>query len=465
MADFDYDSEFVTSSGQPGRSVTIDSDSPRVTTNLDLIAAAGCTNIVKDVLIYVKYVKAPLAGLAMAVEQMGRATMHWGRVNRLQLDFAGIVRDNHDNTVAFQSLARALLGMCPGVRNLQTDSLAISSSVDGLFALLVAGYASQLREFHGRTGPLPAGVAFNQLERLTLSLRESDGLPPQSVDTGRLRHLQLDSLPLSFSWDMFTSNGSQGIVFPELVSLSIDYVWLALVNPQCLLRLHFPKLQTAKVRCYTYEMLLLFWAVFPTKMDKLEIESSAEQLLTLDDMEIPQVKHIHFTLTGHVVDPEALVAVSRFLRRACCSKKGLTIKSSWADVRPETITCTDLTSLKVHTQVSSDMVLALIEHLQRLQTLEFSDVDTRGMLADVSVAPLDAHEPMEPLSTSLQSLEIMPNRDSSGYDTVALAKYLLVRLPNMKCFSMFRVSKQSLLDFACEYVSLYPHLANASCVF
>ncbi|KAJ2714648.1 hypothetical protein H4R19_001615 [Coemansia spiralis] len=219
------------------------------------------------------------------------------------------------------------------------------------------------------------------------------------------------------------------------------------------------------VSCHTDEMSLLHQAVFPAQMDKMQIEAPAAQFLTLDDMEIPQAKSIQITLTGEVVDPDALVAVNRFLRRACGSQKsGLAILSSLADVRPETITYTNLTSLKVHGQASADVVLALIEHLQHLQTLVCYDVTTRRMLADVSVAPLDAHEPMEPLSTSLLSLGIAPIRNCSGYDMVALAKYLLVRLPNIKRFSMFRVPEQSVLDFAREYASLYPHLANASVV-
>ncbi|KAJ2710893.1 hypothetical protein H4R19_003518 [Coemansia spiralis] len=198
-------------------------------------------------------------------------------------------------------------------------------------------------------------------------------------------------------------------------------------------------------------------------MDKLQIGAPAALFLTLDDMEIPQVKQIHITLTGRAVDPDALVAVNRFLRRARGSRKnGLIIMPSLADVRPETITCTNLTSLGVHARVSADAVLAFIERLQHLQTLVCSDVTTRGMLVDVSVAPLDAHEPMEPLSTCLQSLAITPNLDCSVYDTVAVAQYLLVRLPNMKRFSMVRVSKQTVLDFAREYTSLYPHLADAS---
>ncbi|KAJ2709346.1 hypothetical protein H4R19_004300 [Coemansia spiralis] len=217
----------------------------------------------------------------------------------------------------------------------------------------------------------------------------------------------------------------------------------------------------ARVRYRTDEMPLLHRAVFPAQMNKFQFEVPTEQFLTLDDMEIPQVKHIHISLAGRAVGPETLVAVNRFLCRAHGSQKmRLDILPCVTGVRPEAITCTDLTILRMHIRVSADMVLEFIERLQRLQALVCSNVTTRGMQADVSVAPLDAHEPMEPLNTSLRSLAMAPNVDRRDYDTVALAKYLLVRLPSLKRFSTFRVSKQSVLDFAREYASLYPHLAN-----
>ncbi|KAJ2711187.1 hypothetical protein H4R19_003368 [Coemansia spiralis] len=463
VAYFDYNSECATSSGQSDRSATINLDSPRIKTNLDLIAAAGCANLVKEVHIDVKNVKAPLDGLAVAVEQLGKVTTHWSRVDTLRVLSGRVERDDLNDTVAIQPLASALLGMCPGVRSLWASSNVISSTFDDTYALLAAGYVSQLRELRGRPVALPAGVVFNRLEWLTLMLLEGNEPLPQSVDTGRLRHLELNSLPLSFSWDMFASNGNQGIVFPELVSLTIEYEWLASGNPQRLPRLYFPKLRMARVCCHTDDIPLLRQAAFPAQMDKLQIEAPAALFLTLDDVEIPQVKHIQITLVGRAVGPDALVAVNRFLSRARgFQKNSLTIKTMLADVRPETITCASLTILEVHGQVSADVVLALIEHLQHLQTLECYNVTTRRMLADVSVAPLDAHEPMEPLSTSLQSLGIAPTRNCSDYDMVALVQYLLVRLPNMKRLSVARASKQSVLDFAHDYASLYPHLANAS---
>ncbi|KAJ2713391.1 hypothetical protein H4R19_002271 [Coemansia spiralis] len=265
---------------------------------------------------------------------------------------------------------------------------------------------------------------------------------------------------------MFTGSDGGDIVFPELTSLAIEYDQHRVRSDQQLPRLHFPKLRMANVRCYTDDMPLLYQAVFPAQMTGFEIMAPAALFLLLDGVEMPRVERLKVKLAGYADKPDAMAAVNRFLNRVRgCRHKELEIDSSSAVVAPELITCTELTSLTLRAEVSIDEVVAFIERLPSLLTLESTSFTTRGRLVDVSIDPLDEHEQVEPLNASLQSLELLPHEVCDEDYMVAVVKYLLLRLPRLALFPANHIPRPPVIDFARAYAHIYPHLANAANVF
>ncbi|KAJ2791816.1 hypothetical protein H4R21_006257, partial [Coemansia helicoidea] len=108
---------------------------------------------------------------------------------------------------------------------------------------------------------------------------------------------------------------------------------------------------------------------------------------------------------------------------------------------------------------------SFVARLQHLETLDFAGIRVDKLPADMSIAPSDAHEPLEPLNTSLQKLTLRFDNRSKSLDAVAAAKYLLMRLPNLTLFSVAGVPVKPVHDFAREYSQFYPHLKNAESVF
>ncbi|KAJ2714116.1 hypothetical protein H4R19_001893 [Coemansia spiralis] len=463
---FWYNSQPVGSYGQRGPATTADSDSPRIKTNIDLVDSQGRINLVRGVRISVYYGSNSLPRLAVAVEQLGQVAAHWKRVNTLWIFSSGIERDDNNDAAVTQTVANGLVGLFPGLRTLWTSSNVNSVAIDRVSAVLAAGCAAQLRTYDGRPVPLPAGCVFSQLECVALARWDGDEPCRQSIDTQRLKRLELHSLPLAYTWDMFVCDDGKDTVFPELTSLSIDYERLGSGTAQSRPRLRFPKLQAASVRCSTGDMLLLHQAVFPAQMPRFEIEAPASLFLSLAEVEMPVVKHLNVMLAGSVVEPEALAAVDRFMRRTQgCQQKRLCIWSAEAQVQAGLITCPDLTSLTVHARVGVDAVLAFVEQLQHLRVLVCRNVATRDMQANIIIAPLDAHERVVPLNASLQSLVLTPNTPFDNEDGIAVAKYLLMRLPSLMLFSADGIPEQPVFDFAQEYSLLYPHLDSATDVF
>ncbi|KAJ2803786.1 hypothetical protein H4R21_001899 [Coemansia helicoidea] len=98
-----------------------------------------------------------------------------------------------------------------------------------------------------------------------------------------------------------------------------------------------------------------------------------------------------------------------------------------------------------------------------MHSLEFAYLTIGELPAEVTITPLDKHETVEPLNTSLQTLSLRFDCSGKACDTVA--QYLLMRLPNLVVFSAPDVSTETVLNFAREYSRFYPHLNNAESVF
>ncbi|KAJ2713082.1 hypothetical protein H4R19_002429 [Coemansia spiralis] len=290
---------------------------PRIQTNLDLVASAGCANIVKEVYLNVNYVDAPLPGLAVAVSRLMGVAVRWSRVNQLRILACGPGRGSAKED-AVQAVASGLIAVLPGVCRFELDDYQGSAIVDGVAARLTAGYANQLRMYNGYPTPLPPGCKFERLERAVVTYRRGGEFRSQSLRTSHLRHLELNSLPLSYSWGVYVRDGScPDIVFPELTSLKVSYDAPAVGHsPSSLPRLHFPRLCSATVRCPAAVCPLLQQAVLPVQLAKLEISAPAPLFKSLERMVIPAVQQmfVRVGITGH--DPGLAVFVHSFFTRA-----------------------------------------------------------------------------------------------------------------------------------------------------
>ncbi|KAJ2713791.1 hypothetical protein H4R19_002074 [Coemansia spiralis] len=232
---------------------------------------------------------------------------------------------------------------------------------------------------------------------------------------------------------MFTGSDGGDIVFPELTCLAVKYGYARVGSDQQLPKLRFPKLRMASVHCYKDDMPLLRQAVFPMQMTSFEIVAPAALFTLLEGVEMPRVERLKVNLGGSVLNPDAVAAANRFMHRVRgCQHKELIIHTDCTVVPPELITCTDLTSLTLRATV------------------------------DISIAPLGAHERVGPLNTSLQSLVLCTDAMDDENYMVAVAKYLLMRLPRLAYFPIGDIPRAPLIAFAREYAHIYPHLASAA---
>ncbi|KAJ2808464.1 hypothetical protein H4R21_000053, partial [Coemansia helicoidea] len=131
-----------------------------------------------------------------------------------------------------------------------------------------------------------------------------------------------------------------------------------------------------------------------------------------------------------------LLAINRIVQNARGSESlELSINDRMLPVGPESITCTALTHLSVSGPTS----------------------------ADISIPEADVDAVVEPLHTSLNGLALNYNTRGQSPDmtvVVAVAKYVLLRIPSLTELLAAQVPKSPVASFVEEYASRYPRLSG-----
>ncbi|KAJ2804194.1 hypothetical protein H4R21_001734 [Coemansia helicoidea] len=184
------------------------------------------------------------------------------------------------------------------------------------------------------------------------------------------------------------------------------------------------------------------------------------------DIEFTNLKQLHVALSLGITysrgDASGFPAINRILESARGSESlELVINDHMLRLEPEHITCTALTHLQVWPITSADTMLAIIARLPNLVNATFSALDLFEVQADLSVPAADEDTVVEPLHRSLERLDIRYDTERNDQEVgVALAKYMLLRLPTLTELLAAQTPEEPVLSFVEEYVPRYPHLSD-----
>ncbi|KAJ1725096.1 hypothetical protein LPJ61_005672, partial [Coemansia biformis] len=155
-------------------------------------------------------------------------------------------------------------------------------------------------------------------------------------------------------------------------------------------------------------------------------------------------------------------AVNRILESTRGSDEiGLDIADGDLHILPESITCTALTKLCVSGPTSMDTMLGFIQRLPNLAKLIVHKLVLDSAQSDLSIPDASNHTPLEPLDTRLSMLAINYDGNQHSPDTaVAVAKYMLLKVPTLTEFHTAQTPQQPVVDFVATFAQWYPHLSN-----
>ncbi|KAJ2688137.1 hypothetical protein H4R19_006587, partial [Coemansia spiralis] len=225
--------------------------------------------------------------------------------------------------------------------------------------------------------------------------------------------------------------------------------------------LRFPSMEELSVHCVQDICPLLEYAVLPPHMESISIDIKSATFQQLADVVLPATKRLSLSISlGSDGDPSGLPTINRLLESAHGSESlELNINDDQLPVVPESITCTTLTHLLISGPTSVDTMLALIKRLPNLTGLRFHNLDLSDVQTDISVPEAGEDANVEPLSTSLRGLAINYDWEQHSPDmALAVAKYVLLKLPTMTKLLATQTPKDPVLEFVKAYAPRYPHL-------
>ncbi|KAJ2716979.1 hypothetical protein H4R19_000288 [Coemansia spiralis] len=367
-------------------------------------------------------------------------------------------------------VSNGLAELMPNVRCLNHDRASSNSIAKLLYGQLAGHYADQLQCLNSR---YPIAVP---LDRPFLKLRdtlidhdlEEDYQVPRMA-SGELVTMTLANGATNHLWAPFSaSSESRVIEFTKLKTLCASYCTIYKANGAVVhhrdghpWELHFPSLKSISVSSKRGTCPLLEYAVLPPRMESISIELSSTAFCITGDIELPETNSLSLTVLSHSFNgPSGLPVINRILERARgCESLELFYRERDLHVAPEEITCTALTRLLIASPAPVDTMLALIEKLPRLTRLTFDKLLNENIQRDISIPEADEDAVVEPLSTSLKVLGINYNIYEHLPDiAVAVAKYLLLRIPTLTQLFAAQTPKDGVHGFVQSYSACYPRL-------
>ncbi|KAJ2714375.1 hypothetical protein H4R19_001762 [Coemansia spiralis] len=447
-----------------------------VITNLDLVTMVSGASAVKKMNIDVCYQANPFPGWRNIIQKVRTVATTWRVVELNVAMHPGVFSfgDDDENVAKYTDdiaeVGDALAALVPDVRRLDCGGLNLNPIARSLYGRLAAHYADQLQLFKSRH-PIsePLDCQFTRLRKVDISYDQVIDYQLPRMASGELVDMSFTHAPPNHSWASFSTDSSLRMIeFTKLKKLDVSYYEVYRDNGVAVRHrdghpwvLRFPSLESLSISCGQDFCPLLEYAVLPPHMESIYIDVNPATFQQLADVVLPATRRLSLSISrSSGGDPSGLPAINSLLKSARgCESLELEIKDYQLPVVPESITCTALTRLLVSGPTSVDTMLAFIERMPKLRELTFDKLDLSDVQTDISIPEADEDANVEPLSTSLRVLAINYDRERHSPDmAVAVAKYVLLRIPTMTKLIAAQTPKDPVLEFVEAYTPRYPHL-------
>ncbi|KAJ2785358.1 hypothetical protein H4R18_000569 [Coemansia javaensis] len=448
-------------------------------TNLGLIVAAGCVRTVSSVEIAVYCAASLFPGLDAVLRLMHTAAGVWRGARRLEISIYPDSRmfdedgpDAADYGDQIEKASAMLFSTMPGVRRVLFGGAEINPVAWEFCGRLAALYSNQLQDVYSLYPiVVPPECTFRQLRDTCIYYRDGAGYQHPRVVSTKLVSLGLLGWPSNHSWAPFSAGGDTKVIeFLNLKELDVVYFDTAATSSIDVRhrdghpwKIRFPKLERANIFCLQNICPLLEYAVFPRRIEKLDIRATASMFLQMSEMLLPAARRLKIGIaSGANGNPAVLAAANRILDSAQGSETVcLDVDDKSLPVFPSSITCAPLTELLIRADTGVDTVLQLIQEVPGLTSLKIHSLALSDTHTDLLVPGLHEAHLVAPLNTSVRKLRIFAKYEELELGLIVpLVKYLLLRIPELIKVTLREDPNGSLAQFVWAYAARYPHLKD-----
>ncbi|KAJ1727384.1 hypothetical protein LPJ61_004597 [Coemansia biformis] len=450
-----------------------------IKTNLDLISAVGCTSMARSADIAVGFTINPIPGFRKVAERLRIVSSEWKRITTLNVF---VFPDTSNSSIHrvdvsgysdhISEVSDVVAALMPDVCQLNWKGSNYSRIANALHGELARRYYKTLEEIDSMYPIVaPSGRRFERLKKLNIcNSIVSDNQYP-NVNAGELEKLTLRNVPSDHSWASFSSNNDGSVIeFAKLNNLTLAYNSVYKEEDNVVQHrdghpwtLQLPALGNLSITCYVNICPLFEYMVLPPRMRTIFIGMPLEAYQRIAHVALATAESIVLKVNYiSQYSPSGFAAINRILESARGSDEvGLDITDSGSPILPEFITCTALTRLCITASTNVDTMLGFFQHLPNLTKLVVHNLMLDDIQSDLSIPDASSHTPVEPLDTKLNILAINYNKNQYSPDmAVAVAKYMLLKVPMLAQFNVAQIPRQPIVDFVETFAQWYPHLSN-----
>ncbi|KAJ2369937.1 hypothetical protein H4S02_001812 [Coemansia sp. RSA 2611] len=231
-------------------------------TNSDCVAIRRCWNLPKRLNIHISECKDVQSLVARLEKSLCLSAVEWSGVRTLELDVTMALTTKQPASVDTSSSVLSEFGerfaaSVPGVLQIDIRHASSRGHVNALLPALMGVYALRLRAL--TMTPLVTldinRVPYfgSQLTKLHVAVDHTDTLELPRVFANALQRLELENVPVGFTWTLFSNTLPSGnTCFARLQELAVSYAEsdgsdTELVEGVCVPQLHFPEMQRVSV--------------------------------------------------------------------------------------------------------------------------------------------------------------------------------------------------------------------------
>ncbi|KAJ2160736.1 hypothetical protein GGF46_002037 [Coemansia sp. RSA 552] len=429
------------------------------TSNVPLIAASGCTRMIKNVVMDIHLQARPVDVLEEMAMQPGddapwinagmlKITIRTRKEDEAAQQGAGaeLQTDGRDRLAA---AANRLVRRMPALRSLNVAGADISPSNYPAWSefvqRLTLGYSGQLRALFGHSSVL-ARVPTLELSSLAVAFDEHTSELVPRIAPGALRMLCLTSV---YSDEVWTRFGAGDIWFNRLEQLALAYVCGSQPLLDSAIQLHFPQLRRLAVDNCAPSSLLLS-AKTSTCLQDVRITDRSGKIEPAWLVGNRPVKMLSVASHSEKTREEAFQHTTNRLFGSHSRAKHAVLMLGYSAVMPDpaNLQWPRLDKLSLFSTVRSDVLLALLPKVPNLTELVLGGVTLHNWETDE-----------QPLNTRLQKLYFgdifVPPPAEDGTEFL---KRMLLGIASLRELAFSEKHFQRMLEFVRTRGAKYPRL-------
>ncbi|KAI9477218.1 hypothetical protein BX667DRAFT_506380 [Coemansia mojavensis] len=432
-------------------------DDASIYTNIGLVHHVGAT-LVKHIDIRISQTRDVLDSFTKVVGLM-RKNVYSAKSLSLSIESTGTFQNASTDTciAGLEALTLDFNKLMPKLTSIRFAH-SRDERVKALYGMIANGYAHQMVGFTSNCC-IQVTNYMSRLETLVIRTNDRENTKLPQINSKALQRLTL----LGSRW---ITDGKVKLDDLNELKICVDSTDSSTFQTQILQ----PDLVILNLRSLTLRALcngrtLLDRISLPKYVDKIDISADEATYSQLATMTLPKTSKISLNFGFSTDGNSNVVGYMNQILSKMGKVKSSSMELDDIPISADDITYTSLTRLVISYSTHIGTVVALLNKLHCLESLNLPDTSLEYALEVISDIDDEQLHPLAPLNLSLTTILLYTSTGEYEQNLmITVMVYLLLRLPSLRHFCVYQIDEEKLFKTLRPYLAQYPHIKQTELI-